>query len=406
MALLSGLFRWGHHPRYLEGLQHASRGEFEAAAACFERVLGEVRGTSDPERSLALVHAAQARANLGLACFHAGDYPRAEAEFSRALAHDAAFPDLRYLRGRIYERSGRLSEAVADLERALEDHPRYIEAHLLLAACLGQMGQSLRSAVSLERALELGFDMPAGTSAARAAEWGVADWERLVPAILRDAPGGGTDRVHEALERHQAGDLPGAIIALERAVGEHPSYADLRCRLASLLLEAGRVEEALEQLDHALAINSRYLEARLLATRAHLERGAPRVAVMHAEAMLADHPDYPDLHFWLGLARFRAGDLAGAARALERAVALHRGFARAQRLLGLIYHALGRHGDALQSLSRGLTRDRELPQGALESALPLLAMGETAGAEGELVRAIAVQPDYPDLHLALARTRR
>ncbi|MEK7331127.1 MAG: tetratricopeptide repeat protein, partial [Candidatus Eisenbacteria bacterium] len=215
-------------------------------------MLAEVRDPSDPDYRLAAVHAAQARAHLGLAFFHAGDYARAEREFSGALSENPSFPDLRYFRARIFERSGRLAEAVEDLGRALADHPRDVEAHLLLAVCLGQLGEGTRSAAALERALGLGFDLPAGLSPARAAEWGIADWQRLVPELLRDTPAGVPDAVQEALERYQAGDLAAALASLARAVAERPSYADRRCRLAALLLEAGQPAEALEQLDAAL----------------------------------------------------------------------------------------------------------------------------------------------------------
>ena len=60
---------------------------------------------------------------------------RAEEQFSRALEENPTFPDLRYYRARIFQRSGRLHEAVAELERALAEHPRYVEALLLLAVC-------------------------------------------------------------------------------------------------------------------------------------------------------------------------------------------------------------------------------------------------------------------------------
>ena len=53
----------------------------------------------------------------------------------------------------------------------------------------------------------------------------------------------------------------------------------------------------------------------------------------------------------------------------------------------------------------GLRRDRELPGTALQTALLLLATGDAPAAEGELVRAIALQPDHPDLYLGLARAR-
>ena len=69
---LSSLVKWGHTRRYNEGILHFNRGEFERAAECFEAVLEEVRDPNDPDHCLALVHAAEARANLGLAYQHAG----------------------------------------------------------------------------------------------------------------------------------------------------------------------------------------------------------------------------------------------------------------------------------------------------------------------------------------------
>jgi tetratricopeptide (TPR) repeat protein len=380
-----------------------NRGEFERAAESFEAVLREVRDPNDPDHCLARVQAAEARANLGLAFFHAGDFTRAEREFGLALEEHPTFPDLRYYRARIRERSGRLAEAVADLEQAVNEQPHYLEAHLLLAVCRGQLGERERSAAALQAALELGWAPPAGLDPAAAAQWSGEAWRQLLapgPAANASGP------LHAALQRHAEGDLSGAIADLARAVDEKPTWADLRARLAGLLLEAGRTDEALAHLAVALERNPGYLEARLLATRAELERGRAAEAEAHATAALAKHPDYPDLHFWLGLVRFRAGDLAGAVAPLERATELNRQFARAQRLLGLVYHALGRYDDALRAVRRGLSRDREVPGGDLEPALLLLDAGDFEGAEQWLLRTVALRPQHPDVHVALARARR
>ena len=338
---------------------HFNRGEYEQAAACFETVLSEVRDPSDPDHSLALCYAAEARAHLGLAFFHAGQYARAEEQFTRALDENPTFPDLRYFRARIYERSGRLREAIEELDRALADHPRYVEGHLLRAVCLGELGERELSVEGLGRALVLGFEPPGHLALASASEWRAADWrDLLAEAAEPPRKPGPLGSLESALERYHTGDLAGAIEELERAVERNPDYADLHCRLAGLLLETGRADEAQVQLGHALRINPRYLEARLLAARACLERGQAVEAIAHLDAAIASFPRYPDLHFWLGLARFRAGDFTGAVPALERAVELNRQFGRAQRLLGLVYHALGREDDALRSMRRGLTRDR------------------------------------------------
>ena len=123
MAFLSSLVKWGHSRRYNEGILHFNRGEFERAAECFEAVLEERRDPNDPDHCLARVHAAEARASLGLAFQHTGDFARAEVEFSKALAENPTFPDLRYQRARIYERSC----GSVNLEGLPRDYPSVVK---------------------------------------------------------------------------------------------------------------------------------------------------------------------------------------------------------------------------------------------------------------------------------------
>ena len=267
MTFLSSLLKWGHARRYNEGILHFNRGEFERAAECFEGVLQEVRDPNDPDHCLARVHAAEARANLGLAYQHAGDFTRAEVQFSRALEENPTFPDLRYQRARIYERSGRTDEAIADLERALADHPHYVEAHLLLAVCLAQKDERERSVQALGEALALGLEAPDWVTLEGARGWTGEQWRRLLASepvsAARARPERSAGTLDEALVRQQAGNLEGAIQALARAVGERPGYADLRCRLAGLMLEAGRLEGARSHLRVALELNPRFEVARV-----------------------------------------------------------------------------------------------------------------------------------------------
>src|SRR5262249_41708508 len=158
---------------------------------------------------------------------------------------------------------GRVGEAIADLERALAEHPHYIEARLLLAVCLGGRGERERSAGELGEALALGLEVPEWVTPEVARDWSREQWRRLLPPESRERPRGGP--LDEALAHLQSGDLGSAIAGLAEAVAAHPSYADLRCRLAGLLVEAGRLDEARRHLRAALELNPGYLEARLLA---------------------------------------------------------------------------------------------------------------------------------------------
>jgi len=101
--------------------------------------------------------------------------------------------------------------------------------------------------------------------------------------------------------------LAGSRPAISMAPWRHSSgrwrsdrAADLRCRLAGLLAESGRPDDARQHLRVALELNPRYLEARLLAARVELESGDAAAAEAQMERALETHAQYPDLWFWLG----------------------------------------------------------------------------------------------------------
>src|SRR6185436_3365271 len=118
---------------------------------------------------------------------------RAEREFTRALEENPTFPDLRYQRARLYERSGRTDEAIADLERALAEHPHYLEAWLLLAVCFGTKGDHERSTSALGEALAQGLDAPDWVTPEVAREWTGEQWRRLLPGGEKTGASGPLD---------------------------------------------------------------------------------------------------------------------------------------------------------------------------------------------------------------------
>jgi len=309
--------------------------------------------------------AVEACARRALAAFHAGRYAIAERELDHAVRLPGAPHALHYYRARVFQRSGRIAEALAELERARDSGPTCCESSLLEAVCLAEAGEGVRARAALERARVLGFPLPSRPPRAG----GAAAPERLADAA--------------------------------HAVAERPEFADRRLRYAVRLEEAGALEEAAAQVALALALNPGYLDARVSAARLALERGEPSVAIAHLEEAARLRPAYPDVQFLLALAHSRLELWGNAEAAAERAVELNRHFGRAQRLLGLALHARGRHQDGLRAVRRGLVRDRELAPAA-ERSHPVAWAARRADPE----RALALQPDYPDLHVALARARR
>ena len=178
--MFSNLLKWGHNRHYNRGMVHFNRGEYGQAAAEFESALGEVRDPSEPDHSLALCYAAEARGNLGLAFFHAGQYAKAEEQFAKALEENPTFPDLRYYLARIYQRSGRLKKAIAELDQGLRDppglqqQPRQAAVQVGVAGLpghrqleLGDRAREVPRVVALQRPVQVGDLRRGGRGAAR-----------------------------------------------------------------------------------------------------------------------------------------------------------------------------------------------------------------------------------------------
>jgi tetratricopeptide (TPR) repeat protein len=401
MAFWSGLKRLGRNRHYHRGIMHYNRGEYAEAVSAFEEALATMRGATGPEHDLGAFYAAEARANLGLARFQRGDDANAEQDFRQALVHNPNYPDLHYALALLCERGGRPGDAAGALERAIAIHPDYLEARLLYAVVLSQLGQSVRAREELERAVALGFELPPGLVLEAGAALGPLDWSALRSKATKQSEV--ARQVASAVERAQAGDRAGAIDALEKALADEPRFADLRCRLGTLLAEDGQVEQAVEQFEIALSINPRYLEARVRLGLAMLSLGRPMEAERAFTEACGLSPGDPEIEYFRAAARFRAGNLEGALASAESALAHAPGMARAHRLRALCLVAHGRHDEAIASLDRALEHGREWPAAALDAGSLLLDRGKAREATRAFERAVHWEPDTPETHLGLAR---
>ena len=277
---------------------------------------------------------------------------------------------MRVERARAWYRSGRYGEALELLARARADERQDLDVPLLIAVCRAALGDPAGVPGALDQGLEL----------------------LLTRCPLALLP---LDPLEELVGRGQGTADPGPT---------RTDFADHRARRALRLLHAGRCHEALDESEAALGLNPTYVAARLLAARVSLMLGQTEAASGHLMQALAVHPEYPDLLAWLGLARARARRFAEAATALESALRVNRRFARAARLQAVVEHALARTGEALRAARRSILWQRAGP--SIDPGAVRASDGAVHDDEADLLRAIAVHPSYPDLHLALARHRR
>lgn len=170
------------------------------------------------------------------------------------VATGRAFADVHHLLGVALSLLGQRERALAELGRALELNPRYLEALIHQGLVLSELGRDTEAEESFRRA-QASVSPPAGGLPAP------------VAARLANQHG-------ELAEAYaEAGALGRAIEQYQRALELGPGFVDLRYRMARILLEAGRFLEAREELEEVLRIRPNFLDATAALGLAHFLSG-------------------------------------------------------------------------------------------------------------------------------------
>ena len=172
---------------------------------------------------------------------------------------------------------------------------------------------------------------------------------------------------HVALsrERSNAGDVEGALEEMEKAVELKPTFADLRFNLGSLYMDVGRPDDAGANFTRALEINPKFFKA----------------SVSLARAM------------------FAGGDAEGAVRAIDHANGNCPNFYKDNLSELTQMLRVRKDGEAVREAFHAILEERpSSAQISREVAIEAIQNGHYDEAMRELKKAVALKPDYPDLH--------
>ena len=161
-------------------------------------------------------------------------------------------------------------------------NPRYFEAHVHRGIILNETGRRGEADESFRRA------STANPQAVDGLPWNVA-------AQLANQ--------HAELGQMyaQAGALNDAIREYQRAITLGPTFADLRYRLARLLLETGRTLDAREELERVVRERPHFLDAQAALGLARYLSGDGDGAREVWKAALARRPDNPRIEAYLNM---------------------------------------------------------------------------------------------------------
>jgi TolB-like protein len=259
-----------------------------------------------------------------IATVHAGLAPLRRPEDAQAweLAHDALLHHDRR------ERDAN-ARAQAGFAAALAREPALVLAHFGLGlACYDEVQN------------QWGAPGPASDRLLRCAE-------RCVELAPHQAEG------HYLVARHfqTHGEHERAVLALEKAVGQNPSFAAAHALLAQTLLLTGRNDEGLARMRQACRLSPQSFVAGM--ATAYFARGDHAAALEAAERAIATHPRYPFLRALAAACAWWLGDVESARRHAGALYAIQPAFApeRFRRTFGAGVDAVDRISEALEAIA-------------------------------------------------------
>jgi tetratricopeptide (TPR) repeat protein len=198
--------------------------------------------------------------NIAISLLNAGRVEEAIAHYNKALELNATYGEAHYNLANSLVRLGRLDEAVAHYERALEINPNNAPAHYNLAAIFRQNGRTDAAIDHYQRVLEIDPKHAAahnnlGAVLARAGRQEEAMAHYLKALELNPSNAEANYNLGNALV--QMGRLDEAIAYYNKSLELNPNNSAAHNKLSDLLRGLGRTDEADAHSQKAREIDSR-----------------------------------------------------------------------------------------------------------------------------------------------------
>jgi len=287
----------------------------------------------------------------------------------------------------------RYREALARLERAIDEEPTIPRAYLLYGELLLKGGRAKEATKVFERLI--GFDASyQGLYGLGMAFQSLGELDRAEAAYRRALarePHNTKSHYRLAEIAEARGNVDAAKDWLSRAIELSPNRV-LKEKLATLLLSAGRRDEARAVLDALVREHGDDPLALYNLGQSLLVGGDAEAALEMFHAASRADPSDADIHQGIGNALQALGRLDEAAGAYRRAVDLAPCFAGAYSNLGATLMRLGRMDEAIVSMRKALECDPSYILGYKNLAAVQLENKDLAGAIETLSRGRARAP--------------
>ena len=197
----------------------------------------------------------------------------------------------------------------------------------------------------------------------------------------------------QAQRHHEAGSLDDAEAAYRQVLGMDTSHAEAHFRLANVLREQGRRDEARRHYDTAIGLEP--VEAHYHLARILFHEKDADGAFEHLQVVLADNPDHAQGHRLIGMVLQSLGRTSEAVEHYRSALRLRPDLIAVNLNLGVALQQIGRGDEAIRLYRDVLSRHPRFGEAHANLGAALAAAGEYEAALKHYERALDTKPGEP-----------
>ncbi|MGC1385572.1 MAG: tetratricopeptide repeat protein [Candidatus Acidiferrales bacterium] len=242
---------------YLRG-KNAMRGQQdvkneETAAGFFQQAIAK-----DP--SFALAYSGLADASLAIYSVKKdplwSDRALSAAQQAQRLNDNAA--EVHFTMGKVYQATGKTSEAIAELQRALKIEPNSDQGYLTLGSVYLGMGRGEEAIAAYQKAIQINEYYWLNYNSLGEAYQHLGDYDKALAAFqkitqLEPDNAAGYDNV--GLVLLQQGKYAESISYFQKAIGLVPNYATTHSNLGTAYFQLKRYDEAIKEFEKAVELS-------------------------------------------------------------------------------------------------------------------------------------------------------
>jgi tetratricopeptide (TPR) repeat protein len=235
--------------------------------------------------------------------------------------------------GSAYSRQGKLEEAVAAYEKAIEIDPDYGEAYGDMAGTLADLDRIPEAVAAGEKGVELAPDYSVG-------HYNLAYAYRL------------------------QGELEKAIAEYEEAIRLDPDDPDPHTSLGTVYQDQGRLDEAIAEFQEAIRLDPDDPDLHISLGQVYRDQDRFDEAIAEFQEAIRLDPDDPRSHNGLGVVYAMQDRIEDAIDEWLKAIAIDPDYAIAHKNLGVAYRDLGRTEEAIAEFEAYLQLRPDAPDRA------------------------------------------